>query len=39
MKAVYIIDGLKIEKILVDPMRTAILDLLRQKPDASGLSQ
>src|ERR687885_2732473 len=32
MKAVYIIDDVKIAKILVDPMRRAILDLLRQKP-------
>ena len=32
MKAVYIINDVKIAKILVDPMRRAILDLLRQKP-------
>lgn len=32
MKAVYIVDDVKIAKILVDPMRRAILDLLRQKP-------
>src|ERR671938_338267 len=32
MKAVYIVDEVKIAKILVDPMRRAILDLLRQKP-------
>ena len=32
MKAVCIIDDVKIAKILVDPMRRAILDLLRQKP-------
>ena len=31
MKAVYIVDDVKIAKILVDPMRRAILDL-RQKP-------
>src|SRR5919199_4087275 len=31
MKAVYIVDDIKIAKILVDPMRRAILDL-RQKP-------
>ena len=32
MKAVYIVDNAKIAKVLVDPMRRAILDLLRQKP-------
>src|SRR5919201_414516 len=32
MKSVYIVDDVKIAKILVDPMRRAILDLLRQKP-------
>ena len=32
MKAVYIVDDVKIAKILVDPMRRAILELLRQKP-------
>ena len=32
MKAVYIVDDVKIAKILVDPMRRAILDLLRQRP-------
>ena len=32
MKAVYIVNEVKIAKILVDPMRRAILDLLRQKP-------
>ncbi|HJT47394.1 MAG TPA: helix-turn-helix domain-containing protein [Nitrososphaeraceae archaeon] len=32
MKAVYIVNDTKIAKILVDPMRRAILDLLRQKP-------
>ena len=32
MKAVYIVDDVRIAKILVDPMRRAILDLLRQKP-------
>ena len=32
MKAVYIVNDVKIAKILIDPMRRAILDLLRQKP-------
>jgi DNA-binding transcriptional ArsR family regulator len=32
MKAVYIVDDLKVAKILIDPMRRAILDLLRQRP-------
>jgi DNA-binding transcriptional ArsR family regulator len=32
MKAVYIVDDLEVAKILVDPMRRAILDLLRQRP-------
>jgi DNA-binding transcriptional ArsR family regulator len=32
MKAVYIVDDAKIAKVLVDPMRRAILNLLRQKP-------
>ena len=32
MKAVYIVNDTKIAKILVDPMRRAILDLLRHKP-------
>ena len=32
MKAVYVVDDVKIAKVLVDPMRRAILDLLRQKP-------
>src|SRR5919106_1036505 len=32
MKAVYIVNDVKIAKILVDPMRRAILDLLVQKP-------
>ena len=32
MRAVYIVDNAKIAKVLVDPMRRAILDLLRQKP-------
>jgi DNA-binding transcriptional ArsR family regulator len=32
MKAVYIVEDPKIAKVLVDPMRRAILDLLRQKP-------
>src|SRR5918912_1246833 len=32
MRAVYIVDDVKIAKVLVDPMRRAILDLLRQKP-------
>lgn len=32
MKAVYIVDDLKVAKVLVDPMRRAILNLLREKP-------
>lgn len=32
MKAVYIVNNSKVAKTLVDPMRRAILDLLRQKP-------
>jgi DNA-binding transcriptional ArsR family regulator len=32
MKAVYIVNSSKVAKILIDPMRRAILDLLRQKP-------
>jgi DNA-binding transcriptional ArsR family regulator len=32
MKAVFIVNDSKIAKILVDPMRRAILDLLREKP-------
>jgi DNA-binding transcriptional ArsR family regulator len=32
MRAVYIVNDLRVAKILVDPMRRAILDLLRQKP-------
>jgi DNA-binding transcriptional ArsR family regulator len=32
MRAVYIVNDAKIAKILVDPMRRAILDLLRQRP-------
>src|SRR5918992_157581 len=32
MKAVYIVNDLKVAKILVDPIRRAILDLLRQRP-------
>lgn len=32
MKAVFIVDKSKIAKVLIDPMRRAILDLLRQKP-------
>jgi DNA-binding transcriptional ArsR family regulator len=32
MKAVYIVNDLNVAKILVDPMRRAILDLLRQRP-------
>jgi hypothetical protein len=31
-EAVYIVNDVKIAKILVDPMRRAILDLLRQRP-------
>ena len=32
MKAVYIVDDAKIAKVLIDPMRRAILGLLRQRP-------
>jgi DNA-binding transcriptional ArsR family regulator len=32
MKEVYIVDDTKIAKMLADPMRRSILDLLRQKP-------
>ena len=32
LKAVYIVDDLKVAKVLVDPMRRAILNLLREKP-------
>ena len=32
MKAVYIVNDVKVAKVLVDPMRRAILDLLRQRP-------
>jgi DNA-binding transcriptional ArsR family regulator len=32
MRAVYIVNEVKVAKILVDPMRRAILDLLRQRP-------
>ena len=32
MKAVYIVNDSTVAKILIDPMRRAILDLLRQKP-------
>ncbi|HXP52358.1 MAG TPA: helix-turn-helix domain-containing protein [Bacteroidia bacterium] len=32
MKAVYIVNNPKVAKTLIDPMRRAILDLLRQKP-------
>jgi DNA-binding transcriptional ArsR family regulator len=32
MQAVYIVDDAKIASVLVDPMRRAILNLLRQKP-------
>ncbi|HEY7081598.1 MAG TPA: ArsR family transcriptional regulator [Nitrososphaeraceae archaeon] len=32
MQAVYIVDEAKIASVLVDPMRRAILNLLRQKP-------
>jgi DNA-binding transcriptional ArsR family regulator len=39
MKAVYIVNDVKIAKILVDPMRRAILDLLRQTYDTSRLGQ
>jgi DNA-binding transcriptional ArsR family regulator len=32
MKSVYIVNDIKVAKILIDPMRRAILDLLRQRP-------
>ena len=32
MKAVYIVNSSRVAKVLIDPMRRAILDLLRQKP-------
>jgi DNA-binding transcriptional ArsR family regulator len=32
MKAAYIVNDSKVAKVLIDPMRRAILDLLRQKP-------
>src|ERR671932_793486 len=32
MKAVYIVNDVKVAKVLVDPMRRAILDLLGQRP-------
>jgi DNA-binding transcriptional ArsR family regulator len=32
LKAVYIVDDLEVAKVLVDPMRRAILNLLREKP-------
>ena len=32
MKAVYIVNKSRVAKVLIDPMRRAILDLLRQKP-------
>ena len=32
MKAVYVVDDAKIAKVLIDPMRRAILGLLRQRP-------
>jgi DNA-binding transcriptional ArsR family regulator len=32
MKAVYIVDDPKVASVLIDPMRRAILDLLRQRP-------
>ena len=32
MKAIYIVDDAKIAKVLIDPMRRAILGLLRQRP-------
>jgi DNA-binding transcriptional ArsR family regulator len=32
MKALYIVNDVKVAKMLVDPMRRAILNLLRQKP-------
>ena len=32
MKAVYIVNDSKVAKVLIDPMRRAILNLLSQKP-------
>jgi DNA-binding transcriptional ArsR family regulator len=32
VKAVYIVDDPKVAKVLIDPMRRAILELLREKP-------
>jgi DNA-binding transcriptional ArsR family regulator len=32
MKAIYIVNDVKVAKILIDPIRRAILDLLRQRP-------
>lgn len=32
MKAVFIVNNPKVAKVLIDPMRRAILELLRQKP-------
>ena len=32
MKAVYIVNSSRVAKVLIDPMRRAILDLLRQRP-------
>jgi len=32
LKAVYIVKSSKVARVLIDPMRRAILDLLRQKP-------
>ena len=32
MKAVYIVNSSRVAKVLIDPMRRAILDLLGQKP-------
>jgi DNA-binding transcriptional ArsR family regulator len=39
MRAVYIVNEVKVAKILVDPMRRAILDLLRQTYDTGRLGQ
>jgi DNA-binding transcriptional ArsR family regulator len=38
-KVVYVVNDTKIAKILADPMRRAILDLLTETDDASRLGQ
>jgi DNA-binding transcriptional ArsR family regulator len=39
MKAVYIVNDVKVAKVLVDPMRRAILDLLAKTKDTSRFGQ